>query len=162
VDGLGGIQHILLTHRDDVADAHRWAERYRARVWIHADDSAAAPYATDIVRGQASVVVVDGVTVVPIPGHTSGSVAIHIDDRLLFTGDSLHWDRARERLDVFAWATWFSWDSLAEAMDRLAALRVDWVFPGHGMWHQVGADTFAEQMATLGSAMRSAGQHRWP
>jgi glyoxylase-like metal-dependent hydrolase (beta-lactamase superfamily II) len=95
----------VLTHRDDVAEADRWADRYGARVWIHADDSRAAPYATDIVEGQASTVVEDRVTILPIPGHTRGSVAIHVDDRLLFTGDSLHWDRSRERLDVFGWAT---------------------------------------------------------
>src|SRR5438045_4195901 len=28
----GGIAHVVLTHRDDVADAHRWAERFGARV----------------------------------------------------------------------------------------------------------------------------------
>ena len=43
---LGGIDHVALTHRDDVADAHRWAERFGARTWIHADDRSAAPWAT--------------------------------------------------------------------------------------------------------------------
>jgi hypothetical protein len=47
-------------------------------------------------------------------------------------------------------------------MDRLAALTVEWVFPGHGMWHRVGTDAYAAQMAALGPAMRSTGQHRWP
>ncbi len=162
VDDFGGIQHILLTHRDDVADADRWADRYGARVWIHADDAVAARYATDIVSGQSSAAVAADVTILPIPGHTRGSVAIHVDDRLLFTGDSLHWDRSREQLDVYAWATWFSWASLADAMDRLASLPVEWVFPGHGMWHRVGADDYAVQMTALGPAMRSVGQHRWP
>ena len=46
VDKLGGVAHVLLTHRDDVADAARWAERYGARVWIGDADSDAAPYAT--------------------------------------------------------------------------------------------------------------------
>jgi hypothetical protein len=27
VDSLGGIKHVLLSHRDDVADADKWAER---------------------------------------------------------------------------------------------------------------------------------------
>jgi glyoxylase-like metal-dependent hydrolase (beta-lactamase superfamily II) len=161
VDELGGISHILLTHKDDVADADRWAERYGARVWIHEDDAAAAPYATDVVGGEGSVEVIPGVTILPIPGHTRGSVAFHMDDRWLFTGDSLHWNDHRAELDVFAGATWFSWDRLAESMDRLAGLTVDWVFPGHGMWHQVGADAYATQMRRLGPAMREHGRSRW-
>ena len=34
VDRLGGIAHVLLSQRKDVADADRWAERYGARGWI--------------------------------------------------------------------------------------------------------------------------------
>jgi glyoxylase-like metal-dependent hydrolase (beta-lactamase superfamily II) len=161
VDGLGGIAHVLLTHQDDVADADQWADRYGARVWIHEDDARAAPYATDVVRGTDPVDVAAGVTIVPIPGHTSGSVAFHFDDGWLFTGDSLHWNRHRGHLDVFAGATWYSWDRLADSMDRLRALRVEWLFPGHGIWHEVGAATYATEMAALGTAMREHGQARW-
>jgi glyoxylase-like metal-dependent hydrolase (beta-lactamase superfamily II)/ferredoxin len=161
VDDLGGIEHVVLTHRDDVADADRWANRFGARVWIHADDAAAAPYASEIVPGQAPTAIAEGVVIVPIPGHTRGSVAIHVDDRFLFTGDSLHWDRHEHRLDVFSRATWYSWSHLADSMDRLSKLRVEWVFPGHGMWHLVGADSYTHQMAGLGPAMRSVGQWRW-
>ncbi len=32
IDDRGGIAHVLLTHRDDVADAQQWAERYGAHV----------------------------------------------------------------------------------------------------------------------------------
>jgi glyoxylase-like metal-dependent hydrolase (beta-lactamase superfamily II) len=160
VDDLGGIAHVLLTHRDDVADADRWAERYGARVWIHEADAAAAPYATDVVGGDGDTVVADGVTIVPIPGHTRGSVAFHFDDRWLFTGDSLYWNRHRGHLDVFGGATWYSWDRLADSMDRLSGLRVEWVFPGHGIWHDVGRATYATQMTALGPAMRDRGQGR--
>ena len=51
IDARGGLAHVLLTHRDDVADAQQWAERYGARVWIHRDDLRAAPYATDVIDG---------------------------------------------------------------------------------------------------------------
>ncbi len=162
VDQLGGITHVLLTHRDDVADADRWAERYGARVWIHADDASAAPYATDVIEGLDPVEVEPGVAAVPIPGHTRGSVAFHVLPGWLFTGDSLHWNRRRRRLDVFPGATWFSWDHLADSMDRLAELApVEWVLPGHGMWHEVGHDLYERQMADLGPAMRGVGRHGW-
>lgn len=161
VDELGGIAHIALSHRDDVADADRWADRYGARVWIHAEDSAAAPYATDIMDGTAPVEVASGVVAVPAPGHTRGSVVFHVDDRWLFTGDTLHWNRRRGHLDVFPRQTWYSWDTLADTMDTLARLRVEWVFPGHGMWHHVGYDDYRAQMSGVGSSMREVGQGAW-
>lgn len=162
VDERGGIAAVLLTHRDDVADAERWADRYGARVWIHAEEADAAPFATDVVDGTAPVEVAAGVTLVPVPGHTRGSVAFHVDDRWLFTGDTLHWNARRAHLDVFARQTWYSWDRLADSMDVLARLRTAWVLPGHGGWHEVGADTYAAQMAGLGSAMRQVGRRAWP
>jgi hypothetical protein len=60
VDDLGGIAHVLLSHRDSVADADRRAERYGTRVWIHAADAMAAPYATDVVDDAAAVEVTFG------------------------------------------------------------------------------------------------------
>ena len=161
VDELGGIAHVLLSHRDDVADADRWADRYGARVWIHEADAAAAPFATDVVHGSDAVTVAPGVVLVPIPGHTRGSVAVHVDDRWLFTGDSLHWNVRRQQLDVFPDQTWHSWDELAASMDVLAALNVEWVFTGHGMWHQVGTEAYARQMVALGPSMRDLGRAGW-
>jgi glyoxylase-like metal-dependent hydrolase (beta-lactamase superfamily II) len=161
VDDLGGVAHVVLSHRDDVADADRWAERYGARVWIHAEDATAAPYASDVVSGVAPVDVAPGVVLVPAPGHTRGSVVFHVDDRWLFTGDTLHWNRHRMHLDVFPRQTWFSWVALADSMDVLARLPVEWVFPGHGMWRHLGTDAYGEQMVDLGSSMRAAGRGAW-
>ena len=70
IDTLGGIAHILLTHRDDVADAEAWADRYGARVWIHPDDADAAPFATDPTRPRCDDRHRPGVSAVPVPGHT--------------------------------------------------------------------------------------------
>ena len=161
IDQLGGIGHVLLSHRDDVADADRWAERYGAQVWIHAADADAAPYATMILEGDDARAIAPGMVAVPAPGHTAGSVAFHVDDRWLFTGDTLHWNQRRGQLDVFPEQTFQSWEVLADSMDRLSELRVEWVFAGHGMWHDVGVELYAEQMAGLGAAMRRLGQADW-
>ena len=161
IDDLGGVRHVLLSHRDDVADADRWAERYGADVWIHEADADAAPYATVVLTGGDPTAVAAGVTAVPAPGHTEGHVVFHVDDKWLFTGDALHWNHRRGEIDVFPEQTFQSWDVLADTMDRLTDLRVEWVFAGHGNWHNVGADAWAEQMAGLGAAMRSLGQQAW-
>ena len=98
VDSLGGVAHVLLSHRDDVADAERWASRYGARVWIGEADADAAPFATDVTGEDGVTLVSPGVLSIPAPGHTRGHVLYHIDDRLLFTGDTLHWNHRREEL----------------------------------------------------------------
>ena len=161
IDDLGGIRHVLLSHRDDVADADRWAERYGAEVWIHAADADAAPYATVILDGHEPTPVASGTVAIPTPGHTEGSVVFHVDDRWLFTGDTLHWNQRRGELDVTPEQTFYSWNVLADSMDRLCELRTDWVFPGHGMWRHIGAQRYASQMSRLGAEMRRAGRPGW-
>jgi len=161
VDDLGGVAHVLLTHRDDVADYERWAERYHARVWIGADDADAAPLATDLTGNDGVTVIAPGVLSIPAPGHTLGHVVYHIDDRLLFTGDTLHWNHRRAELDVFPNQTFHSWEVLADTMDRLAALNVEWIFAGHGMWQYIGTQEWSRQIIALGPAMLQTGQRGW-
>lgn len=160
VDATGGVAHILLSHRDDVADAERWAERYGARVWIGAADADAAPYATDLI-GDAAVEIVPGVAGIPAPGHTEGHILYHLDDRHLFTGDTLHWNRRRGELAVFPEQTFYSWAVLADTVERMAALPVDWLFPGHGQWRHIGRQEWARQVSGLSQAMRELGQGGW-
>jgi hypothetical protein len=92
----GGIGHILLSHRDDVADADKYGHQFGARVWIHRADKSAAPYATDLLEDGSASIIAPGVRAIPVPGHTRGSVVYLLDDHVLFTGDSLAWS-ARER-----------------------------------------------------------------
>ena len=161
VDDLGGVAHVLLTHRDDVADYDRWAERYDARVWIGEADADAAPLATDLTGSDDVTLIAPDALSIPAPGHTVGHVVYHIDGRLLFTGDTLHWNHRRAELDVFPNQTFHSWEILADTMDRLAAFNVEWVFAGHGMWHHVGVAEWTRQMTALGPAMRRVGQRGW-
>jgi glyoxylase-like metal-dependent hydrolase (beta-lactamase superfamily II) len=132
ITARGGLAHVLLTHSDDVADADRWAAHFGARVWIHEADRGAAPYATDLLRGADPAVVAPGVTAIPVPGHTRGSAVFLVDDRWLFTGDSLYWSRNARDLGAFPTATWYSWPEQADSLERLAGRRFEWVLPGHG------------------------------
>jgi glyoxylase-like metal-dependent hydrolase (beta-lactamase superfamily II) len=133
IDAMGGIAHVVLTHRDDVADAARWAERFGARMWIHADDRAAAPDATDLLSGLGDGEIEPGLVAIPTPGHTKGSVMYLLDERYLFTGDSLAWSHDHEDLTAFRSACWWSWSAQADSLERLAAThRFAWVLPGHG------------------------------
>lgn len=131
-EDAGGIADILLSHRDDVADAGRYAERFGSRVWIHRDDRHAAPYASDLIEGEAARTIAAGLVAIPVPGHTRGSVAYLLDDRVLFTGDSLAWSRRAQDLVAFRDACWYSWSALAASLAKLADYRFEWVLPGHG------------------------------
>ncbi|HRW39263.1 MAG: MBL fold metallo-hydrolase [Acidimicrobiales bacterium] len=139
IEALGGIAHVALTHRDDVADAHRWAERFGARSWIHRDDRRAAPWTTDEI-GDDEVELQPGVTAIPVPGHTKGSVVFLTEDGWLLTGDSLAWSHERDDLTAFRGACWYSWPEQARSLGRLAERhRFHSVLPGHGARH-VGGD----------------------
>ncbi len=132
IAGSGGLERILLTHRDDVADAKRYAKRFGARVYIHEDDARAAPFATDIVRGSEPTEIANGVMVIPVPGHTIGSVVFLLDDTFLFTGDSLDWNHDKEDLRASPGTCWYSWAAQTDSLARLADHRFEWVFAGHG------------------------------
>lgn len=151
----GGLAHILLTHRDDVADAERYAAEFGARVWIHEADRGAAPYATDLLRGQEPVGIGPGLLAIPLPGHTRGSVAYLLDGRHLFSGDSLYYSRTRDDLSAFRQACWHSWDAQADSLERLAVHSFDALYPGHGSRCQYPPAEMRERLLALVARMRA-------
>ena len=52
LEALGGIAHIFLTHRDDVADAERYAEHFDSRRIIHRDELSSQPGAEVVLDGE--------------------------------------------------------------------------------------------------------------
>jgi glyoxylase-like metal-dependent hydrolase (beta-lactamase superfamily II) len=136
-DELGGIAKVLLTHRDDVADADQWARHYGAEVWIHRDDRSAAPYATHLIEGRSPAEATDlgdRVRAIPVPGHTKGSVVFHVDDEFVFTGDSLTWSYEHEAMRAFRDACWYSWPVQKQSLIGLAEYPFEQLFSGHGPW----------------------------
>jgi glyoxylase-like metal-dependent hydrolase (beta-lactamase superfamily II) len=152
----GGIAHIVLSHQDDVADAGKYAERFAARVWIHHDDSHAAPYASDLIEGESERAIVPGLIAIPVPGHTRGSVVYLFDDRVLFTGDSLVWSMRENDLVAFRDACWYSWSALTASLAKLAGYRFEWVLPGHGWPAHREAGEMQDRMQALVTRMRKS------
>jgi glyoxylase-like metal-dependent hydrolase (beta-lactamase superfamily II) len=152
---MGGIDHIVLTHRDDVADAKRWADEFAARVWIHTDDASAAPFATDVLI-EAETPIGPELVAVAVPGHTKGSVAYVLEQRFLFSGDSLAWSHERGDLTAFRDACWWSWSEQASSLARLADRhRFEWLLPGHGGRVHGDADELDRRLVALAERMRS-------
>ncbi|HLI11516.1 MAG TPA: MBL fold metallo-hydrolase [Alphaproteobacteria bacterium] len=131
LEAWGGLGDILLSHEDDVGDAGRYAEHFGARVWIHAADRAAAPFADKIIEGGEPVRLDGDLLAIPLPGHTKGSVAYLHDGRHLFTGDSLAWSFEQDDLTAFRSYCW-SWTAQRRSLRRLLDYAFEWVFAGHG------------------------------
>lgn len=151
---LGGIRHVVFTHRDDVADGRRWAERFGARSWIHADDRSVAPWTTDLLGDEQELQ--RGFLAIPVPGHTKGSVVFLLDGRWLFTGDSLAWSHERGDLTAFRRACWYSWAVQSESLARLAdSHRFSAILPGHGARHIGDSDDLHHRLVCLVERMRT-------
>ncbi len=128
---MGGIRYIVLTHEDDVADSLRYAKHFGAIRIIHRADAAAAPGAEWVVDGDREVAVSPGFRIIPVPGHTPGSIALLYDDRVLCSGDHLWWDRDINGLGAPEQLVWNA-PRLLESLALLRGYRFEWVLPGHG------------------------------
>jgi glyoxylase-like metal-dependent hydrolase (beta-lactamase superfamily II) len=145
----GGLADIFLTHRDDVGDAERYAAHFGARVFIHEADSAAAPFADQILTTREPVAVAADLIAIPVPGHTAGSVVYLYDERCLFTGDSLAWSFEVNDLEAYEDYCWFSWAEQIKSLRRLIDFRFEWVFAGHGGSHYLPADKMKARLEAL-------------
>ena len=148
----GGLDHILLTHRDDIGASAKYAKHFGAHLWIHENDRAASPEATDILTGYDVTEPIAGVTAIPIPGHTIGSVAFLIDERL-FVGDSLNWLIDEKKLWTNPLRCWDDWDMQRRSLRRLQDVRFDWLLAGHGGSIGFSPDRMQAELATCLEAL---------
>jgi glyoxylase-like metal-dependent hydrolase (beta-lactamase superfamily II)/ferredoxin len=154
LEALGGISHIFLTHRDDVADADRFATHFHSQRIIHRDELSSQPSAEIVLDGKGPWELAPGFVAISTPGHTKGHCVLLFENRFLFTGDHLDWDRDTEQLAASEDYCWYSWPQQAESMEQLADFSYEWVLPGHGQRVHLPADEMREQILLLAEAMR--------
>jgi glyoxylase-like metal-dependent hydrolase (beta-lactamase superfamily II) len=153
--GFGGEAGVVCLRIQRTQFSDQYAAQFGARVWIHEADRHAAPYATSLLRGQEPTTVREGLVALPVPGHTRGSVMYLLEDRYLFTGDSLYWSRERQRLSAFRRQCWYSWEAQAESLARLVdSVRFEWVLAGHGDRHHASHEELRASLASLVEHMR--------
>jgi glyoxylase-like metal-dependent hydrolase (beta-lactamase superfamily II) len=131
IGALGGVRTMVLSHRDDVADHAAFARRFGCDRVMHAADAGSLPIERRIT-GSDPIALDDELTLIPVPGHTRGSIAVLYRDRFLFTGDHLWWDEDDKRLDMGRDVCWYSWSDQVRSLERLRDCRFEWVLPGHG------------------------------
>jgi len=94
--------------------------------------------------------VAEGVSALPVPGHTRGSVLYLADDTYCFSGDSFYWSRTTGDLAVAESVTWYSVTELAASLARAAPrVRFGWVLPGHGDRKHLPPDEFSRRLRDL-------------
>lgn len=130
-DQKGGVKYLFLTHEDDVADAGRYAKYFGATRIIHRADLAAMPDAEWVVEGRGVLKAAPGFRIIPVPGHTAGSMALLYKDRYLFTGDHMAWDRGAGGLRLATRYVW-SEEALQRSTASLLTYAFEWILPGHG------------------------------
>jgi glyoxylase-like metal-dependent hydrolase (beta-lactamase superfamily II)/ferredoxin len=149
IDGMGGIRTIFLTHRDDVADAERFANRFGSTRIIHRDELGSQPGAEKVLEGWEDTPIGADFLVIPTPGHTAGHCALLYREKYLFTGDHLWWSRERNGLGASRQVCWHSWEQQVDSLRRLLRYRFEWVLPGHGERKRLTADAMRRELSRL-------------
>ncbi len=62
------------------------------------------------------------------PGHTPGSTSLIVDGRLAFIGDLISTSGKPHTQRLYA----HNWSEIEKSLERLKALDLEWLFPGHG------------------------------
>ena len=144
----GGIGYIFLTHKDDVADAEKYAAHFGAKRIIHRADLEAAPDSEWVIEGGDSRQVMPHFLIIPVPGHTAGSMALLYKNTFLFTGDHLWWDSVQKRLGAPTQLVWRK-HVLVDSIQKLLDYRFEWVLAGHGDRTRLPAEEMHAQLRAL-------------
>jgi glyoxylase-like metal-dependent hydrolase (beta-lactamase superfamily II) len=155
LEAWGGLNDILLTHQDDIADGERYAKHFDARVTIHKWDRGRAPFADNLLQGRETIALAGDLLAIPVPGHTKGSVAYLYDDRCLFTGDSLAWNFEADDLTAHRDYCWYSWEEQIRSLARLLDFSFSWIFAGHGGSKSLPPEEMHARLAALLKRMKN-------
>lgn len=152
----GGIRHIFLTHRDDVADAALYAARFGAERIIHRLELSAQPGAERVIEGFDAIELAPEFLAIPTPGHTRGHCVLLYGNRFLFSGDHIWWSRNRGRLTASRDVCWHSWREQVDSVQLLARYQFEWVLPGHGERAWFPRSEMGRQVTRLVEAVQAA------
>jgi glyoxylase-like metal-dependent hydrolase (beta-lactamase superfamily II) len=90
------------------------------------------PLEADLLLEDGDDLGIDGLParVLHAPGHTPGSACLIVQDRLAFAGDLISTTSRPHVQQLYAQ----DWSLIPTSLARLQALRLEWVYPGHGQY----------------------------
>ncbi len=156
---LGGVRLMILTHRNDVADHEAIHKAFGCERVMHESDVDLGTACVERkLSGLAPVRLDADLTLIPVPGHTRGSIALLHKDEHLFSGDHVWYEGLVGRLQASRNVCWYSWPEQTRSMERLSELSFEWVFPGHGRrWHAPSREAMRAEVRALADRMRRKG-----
>jgi len=77
------------------------------------------------------------------PGHTPGSTSLIVDGRLAFVGDLISTFGKPHTQRLYA----YDWSAIEKSLERLNALDLEWLYPGHGR-RPLSGEEFASLVST--------------
>jgi glyoxylase-like metal-dependent hydrolase (beta-lactamase superfamily II) len=154
LDALGGIERMLLTHKDDIADHELFTDRFHCTRTMHSADGAGRLGIEQVLEGEQSVELDQDLIAIPTPGHTRGHVVYLYRRKFLFTGDHLAWSPNRNTLTAFRSVAWYSWPEQIRSMKKLVSYDFEWVLPGHGDMHRDDRSNMQQHLAKCISWMQ--------
>mmetsp|Transcript_20072 Transcript_20072/g.34148 ORF Transcript_20072/g.34148 Transcript_20072/m.34148 type:complete len:406 (+) Transcript_20072:28-1245(+) len=148
----GGVDLMILTHRDDVADHAKWKKRFPhlERVIHRTEVNADTAEVETQLEGLGPWQPFDDLQILHTPGHTAGSISVlyqpspsssssseaenHQPMPALFTGDHLAFSGRTRQLTGFKQYNRGNIDLQAESIRMLASddVTFSWMLPGHG------------------------------
>jgi glyoxylase-like metal-dependent hydrolase (beta-lactamase superfamily II)/ferredoxin len=156
LEAMGGIRYIFLSHRDDVADAAKYAEHFGAKRIIHKLELAAQPEAEIVIDEADAVDFQPHFKIIVTPGHTRGHMVLLYKNHVLLSGDHLSWDRERQVLNAHEQHCWYSWPEQIKSLEKLIAYDFDWLLAGHGDRVHLSAAEMKTKLRSLVEAAQSA------
>jgi glyoxylase-like metal-dependent hydrolase (beta-lactamase superfamily II) len=137
IDGLGGVQHLIMTHQGDVKAGWGFAWRaWKPQMHGHAADIAILPRPARVLPFQALGDSFGGLTVLHLPGHTPGYIALVgrfggagylFGGHMMVEGLTGWRSRLHERLA----------DVGRESIGRFEGIEVDYLMPEYGWGDEV-------------------------
>lgn len=133
LEELGGVATLFLTHADDVADQARFHDHFGCRRVLHSADAGPDTRKIEwLIEGEDPLALDPEIRLIPVPGHTAGSMCLLYRDQYLFSGDHVAWSGSRGQVYAFKSACWYDWETQCRSMERLAGHSFEWILPGHG------------------------------
>ena len=121
---------MVLSHRDDVADHVAIRRRFGCERVMHRADGLRG--LEHYIEVEDPVALEPDLLLIPVPGHTPGSMCLLYRDTFLFTGDHLWWSPTRRMLSASRSVNSYSWDAQLRSLVKLLDFEFRWVLPGHG------------------------------
>jgi glyoxylase-like metal-dependent hydrolase (beta-lactamase superfamily II)/ferredoxin len=155
IAAMGGVRTMFLSHRDDVADHAKYAHRFDCeRLLGSADAGRGMRDVERLIEGEEPTWLAPDLQVIPVPGHTRGSLALLYRGEFLFTGDHLWASEDGELLQASRSVCWYSWESQITSMERLLEFEFQWVLPGHGYRLHAPAPLMRQKLGELLTRMK--------